>query len=384
MSSRTPETAQCNQEPLSLIEYARVIRSYKKFILVTTSVVFTISLIAAFLLPRQYMARVSILPPQVESPGGAFGSQVQGLLSSMPSGLSDISQPADIWIGILDSQSLLDSIIKRFDLRNAYGEDTLEGALEKLRSRVSVEKSDENIISVTVLDNDPQKAADMANAFVEELDRINKELSITSGRRTRIFLEKRLEETRTELAALEDSMKAFQVKSGAVKIDDQSRALIDVVGSLKGQILAKEVELKTLLSYATESNPQVQTARVQLAELNSKLAEFASGAGQGLEQTDILIPTQKIPGLSLSYARLLRDLTIQTRLFEMLTQQYETAKILEAKDSPTVQVLDRAYPPEKHARPRSAVIIVFSTAAALALSILFSFIMNFRRNLHAG
>jgi uncharacterized protein involved in exopolysaccharide biosynthesis len=198
----------------------------------------------------------------------------------------------------------------------------------------------------------------------------------------RAFVETRLVEARSELARLEEELKSFQERNKALKLDDQSKAMIDAMGAVKGQLMAKEVELNTLLSYASSSNPKVEILRADVNGLKQKLVELGAGNGGGGE--DIFIPTNKIPGLAFQYARLLRDFKVQEQLFELLTQQYEMARINEAKDSPTVQVLDIAKAPDKKHRPSRAFIVAVSTLFALVFSVFLAFFLEYREKMTAS
>ena len=294
-----------------------------------------------------------------------------------------IKTPADLWVGILRSQVIKDAVIDRFNLMKAFRARTRDGTRAALNGMVRVTKSREDIISITVVDTDPKRAAVLANAFVEELDKINKSILMTSGRRMRVFVEARVKQASEELATAEDAVKAFQEKNKAVKLDEQSRAIIDAIANLKGQVMAREVELQTLLSYATPTNPQAEILKTQVEELKNSLRELEEGKGKILNPSskDIFIPTSKLPELSLQYARLVRDAKVQETVHGLLTQQYEMARIQEAKDSPTVQVLDTAQVPESKAGPNRKKIIVVSTFAAGVFGVFLAFFLDYLEKL---
>jgi tyrosine-protein kinase Etk/Wzc len=372
-------------EEINLFEYWSVAVRQKKTIAVITAAAFILSLVISLLLPVYYAAKASMIPPQQgDSLGMVAASSIDGGLGGLASGLLDGKSPADLWVGILKSRNVKSAIIEKFKLAEVYGKDTLEETFKALDSSVSVEKSDEDIITVTVEDKEPERAAAIANAFTEELDRINKNTTMTSGHRMRAFVEKRLLESKAELTRLEDELKAFQERNKAVKLDDQSKAMIDAMGAVKGQLMGKEVELNTLLSYASDSNPRVEILRTEVKGLKEKLAELGAGASGTNKGVDIFIPTDRIPGLTFQYARLLRDFKVQEQLFQLLTQQYEMARITEAKDSPTVQVLDSAIPPDKKIRPQRSLIVIASTAMAFFFSVLTAFFKEYIARMKAA
>ncbi|MDP2689532.1 MAG: GNVR domain-containing protein [Deltaproteobacteria bacterium] len=369
-----------NGEYIDLFDYWRVIARRKRLILYVSSAVFVLSIVLSLLLPRYYAATASVMPPQQEDPLNAgIISRLTGGAGALAGGFLGVKSPADLWVGILKSRSVTDSIIDRFGLRELYGAKTIEETREKLGRFVSISKSREEIVSVTVEDKDPERAARMANAFIEELDRINRGAVMTSGGRTRAFIEKRLEEARAGLLTAEGSLKAFKERNKAVKLDEQSKAIIEAIGTVKGQLMAKEVALQTLLSYAAPTNPQVELLKAEAKGLEEKLVELEKGKtrGRGGPARDIFIPTNRMPDISFRYAGLVRDAKVQEALFELLTQQYEMARIQEAKDSPTVQVLDGARQPEKKSRPKRAAIVALLTAVGFLSSVFLAFLLEY-------
>lgn len=353
-------------DDIDLREYWKALAARKRLVGLVVGVCFSASVVVSLLLPKTYASTASVLPPQDDSTlAPTLLSQLPSSLTGIASGLLGASSTSDTWVGILGSQTVRDEIIRRFNLREVYGDDYIEDVRSDLGKAVTIDETKEGIVTVTVEDRDPKRAADMANAFIEELDRVNKKVATTSGGRIRVFVKKRLEETEKDLARAEEEIKAFQEKNGAVRLDDQSKAIIDAIGAVKGQLMAKEVELQTLLSYATPNNPSVQVLSASVSELKGQLRDLEQG--KRVKGKSIFIPTDKFPDLTLQYARLLRDAKVQETLFELLTQQYEMARIQEAKDSPTVQVLDTAKPAEKKAGPKRTLIVAVSTLLSLIL-----------------
>ena len=359
-------------DEINLLEYFSVLSKRKRFIGALTVGVFVLSIVGSLLLPDRFAATARVMQ------GAQDNSMKVSMMAALPDGLGSAAgglfgkSSTDAWVGILESNSVRDGIIKRFGLREAYGKDTIEDTRKELGGNISVVNTKEDVVVITVEDEDPKKAAAMANAFVEELDRINRDAVMTSGKSTRLFVEKRLVETKGELTRIEDGIRAFQMANKALKLDDQSAAIIESFGDLRGRLAAKEVELQVLRSYATDSNPQVQTIRAEIGGLRRQLTDAQEGTLR-----DIFIPTNRIPDLSLQYARLLRDAKVQETLFELLTQQYELARIKEAKDSPTIQVLDMATVPEKKSGPRRGLIVVLAAFSALVLSSIWAFIAEY-------
>lgn len=368
------------RDEISLTELWKAVRSRKRLISVITSVTLVLSVIVSLLLPRYYAATASIMPPQQEDIGGGLVSSIGGGgLGLLAGGLLGSNSQADLWTGILKSSSVKGAVIERFRLKELYGKDTIDETMKVLAKRVDIDKTKEDIVKVTVEDQDPKLAADMANAFIEELDHVNKSALMTSGQRMRAFVEKRLIETKADLAQIEDSLKAFQKTNNAIKLDDQSKAIIEAIGSVKGSLMAKEVEYETLKSYAAPTNPMVQLLNSEINGLKEKLRELEQGRAVSGNR-DIFIPTDRIPDLSLQYAKLLRDAKVRETLFELLTQQFELARIQEAKDSSTIQVLDSAKPPEVKSRPKRALVIALSTISGFLISIFLALFLEYEKS----
>lgn len=374
-------------DEINLFELWQVLVKRKRLIGFIVGSAAMVSLIISLLLPKIYAATTSVLPPQQDTMGMSMGLQQAAGggagLGGLAGGLLGMKTPMDLWVGILKSNAIRDAIINRFDLKKLFDVETIEDARLRLNGVVKVVKAKEDILSITVEDESPERAAQIANAFVEELDKVNQGNVMTSGKRTRLFLEKRLREAKEEVIKTEVAMKVFQEDSKAVKLDEQSKAIIGAIGRVRGELMAKEVELQTMLSFATPTHPQVQLLQSEVTGLRGQMREMAEGKKGRKndpfppEQKDIFIPTEKIPDLGLQYARLFRDAKVQETLYGLLTQQYELARIQEAKDSPTVQVLDVAKAPEKKTRPKKALIILLSTTTAAFLSVFLAFFLEF-------
>lgn len=365
-----------NKDEIDILEYINVIKRRKNTIALIAVITFVCSIIISLLLPKSYRATASILPPQSEPSMNSM--MMSKIPSSMGGGLGNflgLKSPADLWIGMLRSKTVSDAVISRFNLKAFFSVQTMEDARDRLSARIDIKKTKEEIIIIAVVDSDPKRAADIANAFVEELDKVNKGLVMTGGQRTRLFLEQRLSSTKSELERLEGELSKFQESSNAVRIDEQSKTVIEALGLLKGQIIAKEVELETLLAFATEENPKVKTVKTQLSELRKNQREFENGKSN----YGVFIPISKVPKLSTQYAEFLRDLKVQETLFELLTQQLEMAKIQEAKNSPTIQVLDIATPPEKKYKPKRSLIVLSATLVSICAGVIYAFFSDFRK-----
>ncbi len=353
-------------DEINLLDYWRVLVKRKKLLGLIVGAAIIVSVIISLLLPKIYAASVSLLPPQDNSGGASLiASRIPGGLGGLVGGALGLKSPIDLWVGILNSRTVYEQIVSEFNLKAVYETESDEEAIKALKGSVSINKSKEQILSITVEDRDPERAAKLANAFVVALDQMNRGITTTSGGRMRAFVEGRLNEAKLALKKSEETLKVFQEENGAVQLDAQSTAIIGAIGEVNGQLLAKEVALRTLLSYATDQNPEVRLLKAEVKELKAALRKLEEGEGEGLaKRGSIFIPTAELPNLALQYVRLLRNAKIHETLFELLVEQFEIARIQEAKDSPTVQVLDAAIPPENRIKPKRGLIVILSTFSA--------------------
>ena len=323
--------------------------------------------IVSFILPKTYTATARILPPKDQSSGGlaaALSGQFGGLAALAGSALGGATN-ADLMVGMLQSRAVTDRILDQFNLQEVYDTEYRVDARKKLLDNLdaSVDKKS-GILTVEVDDHDPERAANMANAFVDQLDQLSRHLNLTEASRQRVFLEGRLVQVNKDLANAEDTLRAFQEEHGAIQVDEQAKSMIDLLGELKGQLMAAQVELGVTQRFASGNNPDVDRLKTQIRELRARIHDMEQGQEQR-PSGDIFLPTQKIPDLGLRYGRLLRDVKVQETIYELLTQQYEMAKMQEAKDSPTIQILDKAVVPEKKSKPRRSLIVVMTAMLVL-------------------
>lgn len=362
-------------DDISLRDIWNAVMNRRRLVLAFMALGFVLSLVISLLLPNIYLAKTTILPPQQDaSLGTMVASQLPSGLGGF-SGLLSTKSQADVWVSILGSKRVKDSVIDRFDLKNLYGARTMDAARARLDRYVSISKGKEDIITVSVQNEDPQMAAEMANHFVMELDKVNQLIGVDSGVRTREFIGKRLNETKSDFAKAEEALKVFQENYRAVSLDEQSKAIFDAIGTIKGNLIAKEVELETFLSFATQSHPNVNSIKAEIRELKQKLKEMERGQPDG--HKDVFIPTSQVPALGMRLAGFMRDVKVQETLYGMLIQQYEMAKLQENRNVSTLHVLDVATPPEEKYKPRRAIIIIVSTVGAGFVAVFAAFAMEF-------
>lgn len=355
------------EEEINLFDYLLVLLKRKNLIIGITLATAIVTAIISSAIKPIYKAETRILPPE-------RGSSTE-LLSQHES--PPIEDQNELYIGLLKSRTVLDRIIDRFDLMKLYNRKVREDVRKALVGalKASADKKS-GIITIAVEDKDPKMAADLANAFVEELRTLTKELALTEASQRRLFYEEQLAAVKESLVKAEEAMRGFQEKTGALQMDTQARAVIESISNLRAQIAAKEVELKVMRTYSTPYNPDLQKAEEALRGLKAELRKLeAKGASQN---PDPLMPTGRIPAVGTEYIRKLRELKFNETLYELLLKQYESARLDEAKDAPLIQVIDRAIPPEKKAKPKRMQMVTIATLTAFFFSILLAFLIEYK------
>lgn len=340
---------------------------------------FAASMLIALLIPVRYQSVTRLMPPETESGSLATlaamaantgGSGASGALGGIASDLLGVKSSGALFIGILGSDTAQDRLIEEFQLMKVYHDSKIEDARKDLSEHTDIaEDRKSGIISIGVTDHDAKRAAAMAQAYVEELNQLVAQVSTSSARRERIFLEGRLQSVKADLDTAEKSFSVFASQNTAIDIPEQGKAMVEAAAILQGQLIAAQAELSGLQQIYTDSNIRVRTAQAHVAELQKKLNEIGGAGTQGDSQdVDSLYPSiRKLPLLGVTYADLFRQTKIQETVYELLTQQYELAKVQEAKEIPAVKVLDMAMVPTKKSYPPRGVIVVLGTILAIAM-----------------
>jgi uncharacterized protein involved in exopolysaccharide biosynthesis len=357
------------------LPYLQLLWEHRRGLLRAAVASLLISVLAAFLIPVRYRSVTRLMPPDGQSGSlgllTAMAGRSGGLGGGLAADLLGAKSSGALLVGVLNSQTVQDRLIARFELMKVYGDSKIEDARSDLAERSSItEDRKSGIITVAVTDRDPRRAAAMAQAYVAELDRLVAAVSTSSARRERIFLEGRLASVRGELNAAARNFSEFASKNTAIDIPTQGRAMVEAAATLEGRLIAAQAELSGLRQAYGDSNVRVRAAQARAGELRRKLNDLG-GAGSGADATSSSpYPSlRQLPLLGVTYADLYRQVKIQETVYELLTQQYELAKVEEAKEIPTVKVLDPALVPTKKSFPPRAVIAVLGTMLGIALAL---------------
>jgi tyrosine-protein kinase Etk/Wzc len=373
-----------NQEPQIpsngvLSDYIVTIIKHHKFIGIIVGTTFILSIIVSLLLPKMYIATARILPPRENNAGlTSLLASAETPLGGLAGSLFTNQTPAALYVGILKSRSVSDALEQQFNLRQLYGLKYIEDVYSKLEDRTSIviSKKDQ-IVRVSVMDRDPQRAADMANAYIAILDKINRKLNNTEGKRKRLFLEDRLKEVRSNLVKAETDLKAFQERYQLVSIEEQARVTIEGAADIKSKIIAAQTELEVFKKFGTDRQIEAVMLKAKIDELQKQLVNIEQGKNpnaqadnftQTGDSSNFYIPFDELPRLGLQLIRFSREAKIHEKLFELLTAQYEMARIEEAKNVDTIQVLDKAVALKKKVAPKRSRIILSMTFFSFIIS----------------
>jgi tyrosine-protein kinase Etk/Wzc len=373
------ENGKTESERIDVYTYLTILVGYRRFIFFNLVTVCLIVAVISLFLPSWYSSTTTILPPGGETFGLGMASSFMGLGTA--SGLATsyslpfMATPSDVFAVMLKSRAVGEEVVNKEGLRQVYKTESMERTLAELFSHLSVRVTEEGLISLSFEDRNRVRAAKVANRFVQELDRINRETNSSQAKNARIFIEERLTQTQIELTRTEESLRRFQEENKTILLDDQMKAAIEKAADLKAQMISEEIELNVLSKALSPSHPQIKSLRSKIDEMKKQLEILQLGDQKENpeEKTVLDVPFTNVPSLSLKLARLIREVKIQEGVFELLTQQYEQYKIQETKDTPTIQVLDKAFPPEKRARPQRALLVVLSGVLSIFASTVFIF-----------
>jgi uncharacterized protein involved in exopolysaccharide biosynthesis len=368
------QTSPPQDDEISLLDLAIVLAKHKKLILGFPLGAAVVAAGVSLLMPNVYTATARILPPQQSqsTTAAAMLGQLGALAGAAGSSLG-IKNPNDLYVGMLKSRSVADGLIERYGLQQRYEEKTLDDTRKALGKVTKVSAGKDGIIAIEVEDKDPAFAAELANAYVDALHRLNQTLAVTEAARRRLFFERQLQQTKDSLAQAEVELKKVQQATAVVQLDAQSKAAIEAVAAIRGRIAAKEVELAALRTFATEQNPDYRRLTQELVGLRGQLARFERGS-----EASALPSAGRLPEAGLDYVRKLREVKYQETVFELLARQFEAAKLDEAREASLIQVLDKAVPPERKSKPRRSLIVLVSALAAGLVAVLLAFMREAR------
>jgi tyrosine-protein kinase Etk/Wzc len=362
---------------VNLLDYVVVMAQYKRFIVRFVGACVVIGAVLLFLiLPRWYKSTAVVMPPKQKMNLGLITSLARATAPLRGLGLGQASDDISNLQAILMSRRVMEAVIDRFDLRAVYDVDTLDKALDELESNTVVTLGKEDVsIELSVYDTDPSRAAEMANYYIQMLNKVYMEMSVVEARANRVFIEQRYLKNIRELEAAEESFKQFQEKYGVYSVPDQVKAAVEAAATLESRIALKEVQQGILTRTTSDENPVRQSVELEIRELRHQLDLMKTGSGkQGASL--VFPPFAKTPEIGIEYFRHFREVEMQGKILELVLPMYEQAKIEEQRDTPSVLVLDTAKPAYKASKPKRLILMAVILIGSFIVAYVIAMIMD--------
>jgi tyrosine-protein kinase Etk/Wzc len=363
-----------------LVKYLGVILKWRRLIFWNTLAFTALAVGVSFVLPYRYTATARLLPPSDE--GDIFGitsllgGGAASSLSKLKAGLTGASTGSDLMMGILSSRTVMQHVAERCSIAKYYGirKPSPEKSVRQLKDMTKLAAADNGIVTISVEARTRELAAQVANMYVAELDSFLRYSNISRGHTLRVFIERRLDQLDTSLAVASDSLKAFQEANKVVSVEDETKAAIDAYAKMKAELSLQEAEYEAARSGARDDNPYVDNLRREVAASRDELRKLERGGGASGFGVGFGVSFDKLPVVAAQFARKYLDFKVQQEAYATLYEQYEYARVLEARDAPALTVLDYAQPPERRSFPRRTVIIGAVLAFSFFAGIAFAFV----------
>lgn len=373
-----------------VVNYLEVFLKWRRLIFLNALVITVLTLAITFVLPRRYTATAQVLPPSEEGDMFGFTSLLGttrlggGLASRLRLGGFGAGTASDLMAGILVSRTVIDRVAEQCSIAYYYRLKPTKTELvrKQLKNMTKVGVGDEGIVRISVEAKAPQLAAKIANAYIAELDSFLRTSNISRGHVMRVFLEKRVAEVENALAVAAESLKSFQTRHKVVTVDDETKAAIEAYAKLKSQAYLKQAELDAVKDIASPDNPYFINLQRTVRAFSDQLRQLEQGSSAGGFGVGFGVSFEHLPAVAAEFARRYRDYEILEETYAMLYQQYEYARVLEARDTPTLTVLDYAVPPQRHSFPRRSIItiaaFIFSLLWGISLALMVEYFDHLR------
>ncbi len=347
------------------VDRLRLLWSRRRLLVQWTLAGLVLSLVIAICIPNQYESTVRLMPPDQISSSMAMlaatttgGGNNSSGLGAIAGDLMGLKSSSALFVEILQGRTVQDDVVNEFGLRKVYSDRYMEDARGDLRMNTTVlEDRRSGIITIKLTDKDPHRAAAMAGEYVEELDRVVTKVNTSSAQRERVFLEGRLVQVKQDLESAENNFSQFASKNTAIDIPAQGKAMIDAAATLEGELMASQTELESLKQVYADGNVRVRAMQARANEIQRQLEKLGGKppdetTPSEVSNTPAAYPTiRSLPVLGMSYADLYRNTKVQEAIFETLTKEYELAKVQEAKETPSVKIVDPPNVAEKKSFP---------------------------------
>jgi len=363
-------------DEVSLLDLLIILASRKWLIFKITAVFGIVALLISLVLPKRFTAVATVLPPQQNSSlSSMLASQLGGSLGSLAvlaGGSSGVlKNPNDMYVAMFKSQTVEDGVIQQFGLMKEYKAKRLSDARNALEHNFTINGNNKDgLLHISVKNKNPERAAALANGWIDQFRKLSESLAITEASQRRLFFGNQLQQAKDNLTNAEEALKETEQKTGIIQVGAQASALIQSAAILRAQIGAKQVQLQALRSYATNENSNVVELQQELNSLQAQLAKL--GGSGDVSSAGLILPKGKVPEAGLEYTRKLRDVEYQQTLFEILARQFELAKLDEAKEGAVIQVVDPALPPDRKSFPKRGLITIIAAILGFIVAVVFA------------
>jgi len=371
---------------INILNFFEKLLKWKKLLIINFLIIAIVSLLFSFIVPRWYKSTSVLLGPEGDMVGLNIASMISDALPIGGMLGGGVSEEATRFLSIINSRTMMEDVATKFDLQKRYKAKNIELTVKTLRKRIKADINEDGTVTVTTLTKTPFfifkgkddearfLAQNMTRYIISRLDEYNIKLKGEKATDFRKFIETRYLQNLKDLEIAEEKLKEFQNETGIISLEDQMLATINVASQLKGQLIAKEIELGILKNYFGDTNVEYKRVKNELDEYEKRYDLFKKGNKDLVfneDSKDLLLTINDIPEKGVQYLRLLRDVKLQETILEFILPQYEQAKIQEQKEIPTLQILDDANYPIKKAKPKRAFLILFVVFFGMVLSVIF-------------
>jgi uncharacterized protein involved in exopolysaccharide biosynthesis len=373
-SALNTNSATDDEMPINISAIITALLTHKLWLLIILTIGIAVAVVVALLQPKYFNAQIRLMPPTSNS--GSGQAALLGALGGAGGAASmlGIKTPGDLYVGLLKSRSISDHLIAKFSLKEAYKIKTAQNTRQQLSSLTKVISGKDGIINIDVEDQDPKRAAAIANEYFSALQTMMQRMAVTEAGQRRSFFETQLKQAKNQLTDAEEAFKMMQQTTGVLQLDTQGKVAIEAIAKIRAAISAKEVELASLRQYATPENPDYQRKSIEMDALRNESSKLERSQTGDANQAANLGSNKKLTDSGMDYARRLRDLKYAETVFELLAKQFEFARLDESRDVASLQLIDEAIVPELPSRPNRTLLVLagslFSLLFAVAIVLL--------------
>jgi capsule polysaccharide export protein KpsE/RkpR len=383
LSERDADLSLASPPAPNWVDNLRIVWAHRRFLMKATGIALVVSLIIVFLIPKTYVSQARIMPPESGDSSTALlaslaGRSIQGeLLSGLAASLMGGYHSGALFVDLLHSNSVTGVLVDRFQLQHVYRKRYKVDAAKLLVRNTTISQDKKSgVITLSVKDEDPVRARDMAQAYLDQLNAIVNRTSTSSAHQERTFIEARLADVKAQLERAQEALSEFSSKNSTIDLPEQAKATVESEARIQGQLIAAQGELESLRQVYGDGNIRVREAGARVASLKRELEKMGGSAAPlqpatatGSDHAESYLPLRQVPRLAVPFANLYREVRVKETVYDLLTQQHEVARIQEAKDVPAVEIIDAPGIPEKKAfPPRTVLTLAFTLLLFLALS----------------